>query len=101
MAATLTGVAYPVLPPATGVADADTDTAPLRDGFHVQDVVNTEPEPVATLFLHPEITRFPSLKVTLADISTLALIVTEVRNVAEVALPARANELKLAVIVVN
>ncbi len=101
MTATLTGVAYPVLPPATGVAVADNKTEPLRDGFQVQDVVNTEPEPVATLFLHPEITKFPSLKVTLADILTLALIVTEVRKVAEVALPARANELKLAVIAVN
>jgi hypothetical protein len=86
------------LPPATGVAVADKITEPLCEGFQLQEVVNTEPEPVATLFLHPEMIVFPCLKVTLADVSTLALIVTAVRNVAEVAFPAKANELKLAVI---
>jgi hypothetical protein len=88
------------LPPATGVAVADKDTDPLCEGFQLQEVVNTEPEPVATLFLQPEMIKFPCLNFTLADISTLALIVTTVRNVAVVAFPAKANELKLAVVTV-
>jgi len=97
---TFIGIALPVSPPVTGVAIADNETEPLRDGFQVQEVVNTDPEPVAILFLHPVMTEFPSLKVTLADISTLAVIVMTVRNVAVVALPTKANELKLAVITV-
>jgi hypothetical protein len=88
------------LPPAIGVAIADKVTKPLCEGFQLQEVVNVEPEPVATLFLHPGMNKFPCLKDTLADTSILALIVTTVRNVAVVAFPAKANELKLAVMMV-
>ncbi len=89
---TLSGVAVEdEIEPEVGTAVAVSVTAPLTDGFQVHVAENVEPEPVANLFLHPEIITFFALKVTFAATLTLAVIVTTVRY-AGVAL--NENELK-------
>jgi hypothetical protein len=80
-----------VIPAPVGAAVAVSTTAPLTDGRQVHVAENDEPEPVASLFLHPEIITFFALKVTFAATLTLAVIVTTLRY-AGVAL--NENELK-------
>ena len=60
----------------------------------MQVVEKLEPDPVASLFLHPGKTLPLTLNVTLDATETFAVITTTVRKVAVVAEPARASELK-------
>ncbi len=80
-----------MIPAPVGAAVAVSTTAPLTDGFQVQFAENDEPEPVANLFLHPEIITFFALKVTFAATVTFAVIVTTVRYEGA---PLTENELK-------
>jgi hypothetical protein len=68
-----------VIPAPVGAAVAVSTTAPLTDGFQEQVAENDEPEPVASLFLHPEIITLFALKVTFAATVIFAVIVTTVR----------------------
>ena len=49
---------------------------PRVDGRHEQVAVKVEPDPVATLFLHPGIIIFLARKVTFEELETTAVIVT-------------------------
>ena len=79
------------IPAPVGAAVAVSTTAPLTDGFQEHVAENDEPEPVANLFLHPEIITFFALKVTFAATLTFAVIVTTVRYEG---VPLSENELK-------
>jgi hypothetical protein len=54
-------------------------TAPLFDGRQEHVAEKLDPDPLAVLFLHPEIITFFALKVTFAATLTFAVIVTTVR----------------------
>jgi hypothetical protein len=69
------GALAPDIALSTGVETAEIFTLPRKDGFHEQDVVKLEPDPVANLFLHPAMTTPEDLKVTLEATVTFALIV--------------------------
>ena len=77
-----------------GTALAVNTTAPLVDGRHEQVAEKLDPDPLAVLFLHPEIITFLALKVTLDATVTFAVIVTTVLKEAD---PLKANELKAEV----
>lgn len=79
---TLIGAAAaPVIPALVGVDKAVNATAPLFEGFHVQVTEKLEPDPVANLFLQPEIITLAALKVTRDATVTLAEIVAVDLNV--------------------
>jgi hypothetical protein len=59
------GALAPDIALSTGVKTAEIFTLPRNDGFHEQDVVKLEPDPVANLFLHPAMTTPEDLKVIL------------------------------------
>jgi len=65
-------------------------TAPLADGRHEHVAAKLDPEPLAVLFLHPEIITFFALKVTFAATLIFAVIVTKVLNAG---VPLTENEL--------
>jgi len=71
----IAGALAPDIALSTGVETAEIFTFPRKDGFHEQDAVKLEPDPVANLFLHPLITTPEDLKVTFEATLTFALIV--------------------------
>jgi hypothetical protein len=75
-----TGVAVEdEIPAAVGTAVAVRSNGPLKEGLQEHETVKLEPDPDASLFLHPEIMIFFALNVTLDATLTFAVIVTTLR----------------------
>ena len=85
------------IPSVTGSAVASTVTEPRAEGLQGQVAVKLEPEPLAVLLIHPEITLPFVLNVTLDATVTVADITTDVLKVAVVAALASWNKVKTAV----
>jgi hypothetical protein len=85
------------IPAPVGAAAAVKVTSPRLDGFQLHVAEKLDPDPEVFLFLQPGSTFPLIVNVTFEATETFAVISTEVLNIAVVADPASASELKLEV----
>jgi hypothetical protein len=85
------------IPAPVGVAAAVSETVPRFDGRQLHVTEKLEPDPLASLFLHPGRILPLTRNVTFDATVIFAVITITVRKLAVVAEPASASELKLEV----